>query len=93
MATPPPVQRILVTVEQAAAMVSARRESVRAELERLGLIRRTPWGDRVPVDALRAWALGLPPTNEPPPEPPPPVKPSPVRLLAGGTLDKPKRAR
>lgn len=73
-------------------MVSARRADVRDELARLGLIRLTPWGERVPVDALRAWAMGLPATNEAPAAEPaqPAVRPSPIRLLAGGTLDKPR---
>lgn len=99
MSVPPPHQRILVTIEQAAAMVSARRADVRAELVRLGLVRMTPWGERVPVDALRAWALGLPATNEPPaavaaePVATPAVRPSPIRLLSGGTLDKGSRRK
>lgn len=98
MSVPPPHQRILVTIEQAAAMVSARRADVRAELVRLGLVRITPWGERVPVDALRAWALGLPATNEAPvvveqPAATPAARPSPIRLLSGGTLDKGSRRK
>ena len=89
----PSIQRVLITVDAAASLLSARREVARAVLEAQGLVKDTPFGPRVPVQALIAWANEQPPANQirptpaPTPAPRAPAAPR-VKLRAGGALPR-----
>lgn len=87
---PPSVHRILISLEAAAALVDGSRSEVRAVLEAAGIVRVTPWGPRVLVSDIEAWAANLPTTVTA--AIPADVRQQPRRaaglvLKAGGTLD------